>query len=164
VSRRSSGRHRKSRLPSRRTLSVVTGVAGLVVAVTTGAVPVPLVSPGDAHERDARAEPVTLYADSAAPSGAPHDQTGGRAGSDPGKGAVPGTSETPTAQPSPSAQASTPTTGPGRSRGPSSSPAPSDGGPVPTVPVPLPSTTSSTPNLPGLPGLPLPAPSLPLLP
>ena len=60
MSRRSSGRHRKSRMPSRRTLSVVTGAAGLVVAVTTGAIPVPLVSPGDAHERDARAEPVTL--------------------------------------------------------------------------------------------------------
>ena len=45
MSSRSSGRHRKSRMSSRRTLTVVTGAAGVVVAVTTGAVPVTLVPP-----------------------------------------------------------------------------------------------------------------------
>lgn len=144
MSRRSTGRHRKSRMPSRRTLSVVTGAAGLVVAVTTGAVPVPLVSPGDAHEGgDARAEPATLYVDSGAPSGAPQDETGQPAGSDSGEHSVPGTSETPTARPTASSQASTPAQAPRQSqpallqpgagrRGPGAEPAVADA--VPDLP------------------------------
>jgi hypothetical protein len=83
-------------------MTVVTGAAGVVVAVTTGAVPVPLVSPGDAHERDGRAEPVTLFPDSHSPSPAPEDGTGSRTGADSGMGAASGTSATATSQPSPS--------------------------------------------------------------
>ena len=97
MSSRSSGRHRKSRMSSRRTLTVVTGAAGVVVAVTTGDVPVTLVPP----DRPA-----------------------------------------------------TPAPGQGRSSDPSSSPAPSDEGPVPTVPLPLSSATSSFPGLPTPPLLP----------
>jgi hypothetical protein len=149
VSRRSSGRHRKSHIPSRRTLTVVTGAAGVVVAVTTGAGPLPLVSPGEAHESDARAEPITLYVDSKSPSGAPQDETGHRSGSGSGTGAVPGISQAPTSKPWPSPHASAPTAQPGRGRGPSASPSPSDG--APALPVPLPSTTSSFPSLPNLP-------------
>jgi hypothetical protein len=185
VSPRSTGRHRKTRLPWRRTLSVASGAAtaSLVVAVTTGAVHLPSVAPGQAHESGARgaqtAEPVSLYVASGAAS-----KAGGPAGSnsaarelrpasrasDSGPSAEPTATAAPTNAAEPSAYAA-----PRLSSSASSSPAPSpsggsptpsDGSPAPGLPVPLPTVTSlpsvpSVPSVPSLPAIP-PASNLPL--
>jgi hypothetical protein len=178
VSRRCTGRHRKPRMPSRRTLSVVTGAAGLVVAVTSGAVPLPLESPGDPYERGApgargaqTAHPVALYVGSGAPSATGTDPGAGprsgaadatrsRGGSQPTSGAPGASGSSQTSQRTASAEPSA--VGGATSRpAPSSSPAPSDGDPVPSDGDPVPSDGDPVPSLP----VPLPTaiwtPSLP---
>jgi hypothetical protein len=93
VSRRFAGRHRKSRLPSRRFMAVVTGSAAAVVAVTTGVVPLPDgalgSTPGGVARSAQTAEPVTLYAAPGAPPAAGRHvgaESGSGAGVEPGKG------------------------------------------------------------------------------
>lgn len=163
-----TGRHHKSRMPSRRTCSAVTGVAAVVVAVTAGAVRLPSVAPGDAHDGDARAaqtaQPVSLYVAAGAPSraGADGRALGGAKASPArsgGSGAVAAEPSQPTASARPSAFAGPPG---GHSAPATSTPPPSGAGPVPSLPVPLP-TGTPTPSLPGLPDVPnLPTPTSPL--
>ena len=181
MSSRFAGRHRKSRMPSRRTLSAVTGVAAVVVAVTTGAVPLPFVAPGGARGADPgvpdKAEPVSLYVGPGAPSAPGRHAAAGYAGAGvarSGAGSAPGSTApgaSATGQPTASARPSAFGGPPHKSPEPStSSPAPSHGGPVPSLPVPLPTATPTpslpsvpTPSLPTLPAFPLPTVSLPPL-
>jgi hypothetical protein len=72
VSRHRAGRHRKSRLPSRGTVSAASGAAGvaLVVAMVSGAVHLPTPPrPGDAHDAPPKG--------GGHPAGHPRDRAGG---------------------------------------------------------------------------------------